>query len=265
MHLPLRDIRNESRDNVGPIVCELEPDADPEICRDGVLETWPVTTVFAVQLGAPLPQLLREVVDGTNAQQEAITALDRIVTAVDGGRDIRGGRRVGVVASPGMRVAFRIQDERKRICRWDAVRGKRTRVPGAVVGYGNGPPHDLVQYVVEAATNYENGFWGLVARGATFKSTGRRRTKPGRALIAAHRRRARGIGGARRRARGRLAASASRRRSPPRSSVPGGSGGRSVPTRHSSSTGPRPSDESRADRTGPAEVTDARGSDLRSR
>jgi hypothetical protein len=86
-----------------------------------------------------------------------------------------------------VRVEFRVEDARKRICRWDAVRGKRTRVPGTVMGYGNGPPHDLVQYVVEAATNYQNGFWGLVASGATFKSTGRRRTKPGRALIATHR------------------------------------------------------------------------------
>ena len=54
--------------------------------------------------------------------------------------------------------------------------------------YGNGVPHDLVQYVVEATTGYRDGFWGLVARGATFKSTGRKRTKPGRALIAEHRR-----------------------------------------------------------------------------
>jgi hypothetical protein len=30
-------------------------------------------------------------------------------------------------------------------------------------------------------------FWGLLARGATFKSTGRKRTKPGRAVIAEHR------------------------------------------------------------------------------
>jgi hypothetical protein len=52
---------------------------------------------------------------------------------------------------------------------------------------GKGIPHDLAQYVVEAATGYRNGFWGLVARGATFKSTGRRRTKPGRAVIAEHR------------------------------------------------------------------------------
>jgi len=48
-------------------------------------------------------------------------------------------------------------------------------------------PHDLLQYIVEAATGYEHGFWGLVSKGATFRSTGRRRTKPGRALIAQHR------------------------------------------------------------------------------
>ena len=40
---------------------------------------------------------------------------------------------------------------------------------------------------MEAATGYNHGFWGLVSRGATFRSTGRRRTKPGRELIAAHR------------------------------------------------------------------------------
>jgi hypothetical protein len=50
-----------------------------------------------------------------------------------------------------------------------------------------GIPHDLAQYVIEAATGYQNGFWDLVAKGATFKSTGRRKTKPGRAVIAEHR------------------------------------------------------------------------------
>ncbi len=55
------------------------------------------------------------------------------------------------------------------------------------MGYGRDVPHDLVQYVIEAATGYEHGFWGLVSKGATFKSTGRRRTRPGRAVIAAHR------------------------------------------------------------------------------
>lgn len=52
---------------------------------------------------------------------------------------------------------------------------------------GRDIPHDLAQYVIEAAAGYRNGFWELVARGATFKSTGRRRTKPGRAVIAEHR------------------------------------------------------------------------------
>jgi hypothetical protein len=52
---------------------------------------------------------------------------------------------------------------------------------------GKGIPHDLGQYVIEAATSYENGFWGLVSKGATFKSTGRRKTKPGRQVIVEHR------------------------------------------------------------------------------
>ena len=50
-----------------------------------------------------------------------------------------------------------------------------------------GIPHDLGQYVIEATTGYPNGFWDLVSKGATFKSIGRRRTKPGRAMIAEHR------------------------------------------------------------------------------
>jgi len=50
-----------------------------------------------------------------------------------------------------------------------------------------GIPHDLGQYVIEAATGYRFGFWELVSKGATFNSTGRRRTRPGRALIAEHR------------------------------------------------------------------------------
>jgi len=86
-----------------------------------------------------------------------------------------------------VRVTFYVHDERKRICGWDAWLTHRRRIPGALMGYGNGLPHDLAQYVIEAATGYENGFWGLVARGATFKSTGRRRTRPGRAIIARHR------------------------------------------------------------------------------
>jgi hypothetical protein len=70
---------------------------------------------------------------------------------------------------------------------WRATRGKRTRIPGTVMAGGQGIPHDLAQYVIEAATGYQGGFWQLLSKGATFKSTGRRRTKPGRAVIAEHR------------------------------------------------------------------------------
>jgi hypothetical protein len=86
-------------------------------------------------------------------------------------------------------VAFYIHDSEKRIVGWEASLGKRRLVPGTLMG-GARPevlPHDLVQYIVEAATQYDDGFWGLVAKGATFRSTGRRRTKPGREIIARHR------------------------------------------------------------------------------
>jgi hypothetical protein len=85
-------------------------------------------------------------------------------------------------------VAFvKLDNKGRGGCGWDAVRGKRTHVPGTSMAVGRDIPHDLAQYVIEAAAGYGNGFWDLVARGATFKSTGRRRTKPGRALIAEHR------------------------------------------------------------------------------
>ena len=88
-----------------------------------------------------------------------------------------------------MRVAFFIHDPQKRISGWEAVIGKRRRVPGSFMGGARRDqlPHDLLQYIVEAGTGCEHGFWGLVAKGATFRSTGRRLTKPGRALIARHR------------------------------------------------------------------------------
>jgi len=88
-----------------------------------------------------------------------------------------------------VRVAFYVQDPDKRIVAWDATLGRRRRVPGSRMGGARRDelPHDLVQYIVEAATGSEHGFWGLVSKGATFRSTGRRRTKPGRAVIARHR------------------------------------------------------------------------------
>lgn len=86
-----------------------------------------------------------------------------------------------------MIVTFRKLTE-KRLSTWDALRGRRTRVPGTTMGLGRGGlPHDLIQLAVEGSLGLEFGFWGCVAKGATFRSTGRRRTRPGRAIIAAHR------------------------------------------------------------------------------
>jgi hypothetical protein len=80
------------------------------------------------------------------------------------------------------------RDDEARVTGWHAVRGQRTRIPGTVMALGRGDiSHDLAQYIVEAATGTKDGFWGLLARGATFRSIGRKRTPQGRALIATHR------------------------------------------------------------------------------
>jgi hypothetical protein len=86
-----------------------------------------------------------------------------------------------------VRVMFLRHAEKRSAISWVAVCAKRRRVPGSYMAVGQDVPHDLLQYVVEAAEDYEHGFWGLVEHGATFKSTGRKRTKPGRAVIREHR------------------------------------------------------------------------------
>lgn len=79
-----------------------------------------------------------------------------------------------------------MHDEKRRAVSWLAHCRKRRRVPGPYMPSGVDIPHDLLQYLVEAATGCRHGFWGLIDDGATFKSTGRKRTKPGRAVIKAH-------------------------------------------------------------------------------
>lgn len=51
---------------------------------------------------------------------------------------------------------------------------------------GGDVPHDLATFVVERALGIEFGFWGCVAEGATFRTLGRKRTQPGRAVIRRH-------------------------------------------------------------------------------
>ena len=99
------------------------------------------------------------------------------------------GRRTAAVPQydQTMKVTFRKLVE-KRVSTWKAMRGKRTRVPGVTMALGRGDmPHDLIQLVVEGAVRLDHGFWGSMAEGATFKSTGRKRTKPGREVIARNR------------------------------------------------------------------------------
>jgi hypothetical protein len=82
-----------------------------------------------------------------------------------------------------LQVAFRKVDD-GRLCAWVATPAKRKRFQGTTMAAGRDLPHDLAQFVVEETFGLQRGFWGLVAKGATFKSVpGRRRTQPGRQLV----------------------------------------------------------------------------------
>jgi hypothetical protein len=85
-----------------------------------------------------------------------------------------------------MRVEFFKGDE-GRLCVWTATPPKRRTFQGTTMPCGRDLPHDLAQFVVERALGVRDGFWGLLANGASFKSVpGRRPTKPGQALVRAH-------------------------------------------------------------------------------
>jgi len=87
----------------------------------------------------------------------------------------------------GMHVAFYKVDG-GRLCSWVATPSKRRPFRGTTMASGRDLPHDLAQFVVERALGFPHGFWGLLASGATFKSVaGRRRTRIGQRIIAAHR------------------------------------------------------------------------------
>jgi hypothetical protein len=86
-----------------------------------------------------------------------------------------------------MLVAFYKADE-GRLCGWRATPRRRRCFEGTTMASGGDLPHDLAQFVVEQALGLEDGFWGLLARGATFMSVpGRRPTEPGREIIRANR------------------------------------------------------------------------------
>jgi hypothetical protein len=75
-----------------------------------------------------------------------------------------------------------------RLCGWIATPPHRRAFQGSTMAAGRDLPHDLTQFTIERALNSPNGFWGLLAHGASFASVpGRRRTRPGRALARAYR------------------------------------------------------------------------------
>jgi hypothetical protein len=85
-----------------------------------------------------------------------------------------------------MRVEFYKRDG-GRLCAWIARPPRRRAFEGTTMASGRDLPHDLMQFVIERALGIREGFWGLLANGATFKSVpGRRPTRPGRSIVRDH-------------------------------------------------------------------------------
>ena len=63
-------------------MCELLPDADLAECQQQIANVWGVRTEQQVQLAAPLPQLMRELVDNDpEAQRAALAILEQCLAA----------------------------------------------------------------------------------------------------------------------------------------------------------------------------------------
>jgi hypothetical protein len=77
-------------------------------------------------------------------------------------------------------------DDKRRSCTWEAVLPSRTRLQGPTMAAGGDVPHDLATLVIEAELRIERGFWGCMAKGATFRGISRRRTERGTGVIQAH-------------------------------------------------------------------------------
>lgn len=81
-----------------------------------------------------------------------------------------------------MRVEFYKSGD-GRLCGWVAAPPHRRAFQGSTMAAGRDLPHDLVQFTIERALDIRDGFWGLLAHGASFTSVpGRKPTQEGRAL-----------------------------------------------------------------------------------
>ena len=72
--LALRDIQDWSSGPVERVVCRALPHADVDELTAQILATWGVTIRVPVRLAAPLPQLVRELVDDDHDAQRAALA-----------------------------------------------------------------------------------------------------------------------------------------------------------------------------------------------
>jgi hypothetical protein len=73
------------------------------------------------------------------------------------------------------------------VCRVVARRRTGRPLPVSSMGGATRLPHDLATFVVERELGLRGGFFNLTAHGAIFRSSRRRMTRPGRALILDHR------------------------------------------------------------------------------
>lgn len=95
--IPLADVRNESwgtgARNETRIVCELLPDADLAGSQQQIANIWGVRTEQQVQLAAPLPQLVRELVDDDReAQHAALTIVEQCIAGRSADSRVGSGR-----------------------------------------------------------------------------------------------------------------------------------------------------------------------------
>jgi hypothetical protein len=90
-----------------------------------------------------------------------------------------------VARTPTLVVTFHKDGKHAPSAWWEAVRPTRGRVVGGYMPIGRGRiPHDLGHLATEAHFDISDGFWGLIANGATFDhGTRQRPTKRGRQLI----------------------------------------------------------------------------------
>ncbi len=90
---------------------------------------------------------------------------------------------------PTLVVTFHKAEGRSPSAWWEAVRPSRGRFRGGYMPIGRGRiPHDLGHMATEGQLGIRDGFWGLLARGATFDhGTEQRPTRPGRQLVRQHR------------------------------------------------------------------------------